>query len=61
MLKNSLVLFLEPHSGLKPPVFAVFWPWFLGVLVLFWTIDRSNHDFFNSLLCFNHEEFCDEL
>ena len=27
----------------------MFWPWFLGVLVLFWTIDRSNHDFFNSL------------
>jgi hypothetical protein len=27
----------------------VFWTWFLGVSVLFWTIDRSNNDFFNSL------------
>jgi hypothetical protein len=27
----------------------------------FWTTDWSYNDFFNTLLRFNHEGFCDEL
>jgi hypothetical protein len=28
---------------------VVFWPWFLGVWLLFWATEPSENDFFNSL------------
>jgi hypothetical protein len=49
VLKNSLVPFSDPSSGAENPGFVVFWPGFLRVLVLFWTTNRSDNDFFNGL------------
>ena len=50
VLKNSFVPFSEPHSGAYNSAFVVFWPWFLGVWLLFWATDQSENDFFNSLV-----------
>jgi hypothetical protein len=52
VLKNSLVPFSDPSSGAENPGFVVFWPGFLRVLVLFWTTNRSDNDFFNGLVRF---------
>ena len=45
MLKNSFELFSAPCSGAENAVFVVFWP----CSNLFWTADRADNDFFNSL------------
>jgi hypothetical protein len=50
-LKNSFVPSSDPCSGAQNPDYVVFWPGFLGVLALFWAADRSDSDFFNSLVC----------
>jgi len=41
-------------QALKTPLLWRFWPWFLGVSLLFWALDRSDNDFFNKQERFRH-------
>ncbi len=49
VLKNSFALFSASEAGAEYDVFVVFWPCFGPLLDLFWTADRGDNDFFNSL------------
>jgi hypothetical protein len=48
LLKTSSCRFLTPIQGLKSH-FCIVLALVSGVLVLFWTTDRPDNDFFNSL------------
>jgi hypothetical protein len=57
LLKNSSMIPSQLRSRAQRPVFAVFASCFESVCLPFWSMDRSDKDFFNRLLRFKHGDF----